>query len=144
MRGGQLADAEAERERDAHGSGRNRQHRVAIARPGQMAELEVSADLEHQQHQADLTDDGDRDRRLGAKQGEGGTGEEVPEQRGAQQQAGDDLANHPRLAQAAQELITRARRADHDNELQEDIEKQSFSLMDRRMHACRLPTRAQA
>jgi hypothetical protein len=34
------------------------------------------------------------------------------------------------LAQAAQELIARARCRDHHNELQEDIEEQTFSLVD--------------
>jgi hypothetical protein len=56
--------------------------------------------------------------------------EKVPEQGGPQQQAGNDLADHPWLAQATQQLVGNPRRGDHNDQLQENVEKQTFCLVD--------------
>ena len=88
-------------------------------------------DLEHQQHQPDLADnDGGRPYPGCGKQERRSLREKVTEQGGSQQQAGNDLADHPWLAQAAQQLIGNPRRGDHDDQLQQNMEKQTFCLVD--------------
>lgn len=54
----------------------------------------------------------------------------MTEQRGSQYQARDNLADHSGLAQCAQQLVTDARRGDHDDQLQQRDEQQVLYRMD--------------
>ena len=53
----------------------------------------------------------------------------MPEQRGAQQQAGDDFARYPRLAAAPEQQVHQARGTDHNDQLDEDGEQERLGLL---------------
>ena len=134
-RGGEGADQEAECEGQRDGGNGHRKRQPAQARRTQPAELEAAADLEHQQDEADLAQDDDGRIGFGAEQRGGRPRKEMAEQRGAEQQAGDDLADRRRLADAAEQAADEAGGADHHDELEQHGEEKLLRLMDRRRHA---------
>jgi hypothetical protein len=94
-----------------------------------LAELEAHADLEHQQDKPDLRQDDDGGRRLESENGSGNTGAEMPKQGWAKQQAGDNFANDPWLAEAAEYQVHQACSAYHDNQLDKNGEQQRLGLL---------------
>src|SRR5579859_2199164 len=55
----------------------------------------------------------------------------MPQERRSQQKTGEDLADHPGLAQAAEQRMQAARRPNHQEELHQGQEQQLLALIDR-------------
>ena len=72
------------------------QHRRAILAGAQVGEIEFQADLEHQQDQPDLAENGHRFRRRGAKHVVEDVRQQQSEQRRSENQTRDDLADNSR------------------------------------------------
>ncbi|MCY1183818.1 hypothetical protein D9M73_244680 [compost metagenome] len=93
------------------------------------AELELKADLEHQQDQADLRGDHEGGGRLRYEQRGQLLGEEIPQQARTEHQPGKDFAGDRRLAQAAgAEPGDQPRDAEDHDELQQKHQGQVLRL----------------
>ena len=84
-----------------------------------MAELEVAADLEHQQDQADLAEDQHGRRGVGGEDLGREIGPQEAQERRPQQQAGHDLADGARLPHRPRHASRHPREQDDDDELQQ-------------------------
>ena len=80
----------------------------------QHAEVELEADQEHVEDDADLRDDAEERRRVGGQQERGRFGRQPPEQRRAEDDAADHLADHRRLVQPGEQQPDEPR-GDHDH-----------------------------
>jgi len=100
-----------------------------------VTEVELQADLEHQQDQSDLAEDGHRFSRDGAEHIRKDVRRKQAEQRGAEQQSDDNLAHYTRLRQPHGDFPAKPRQ-DHDQtKLQQREEQQQFGLVHGRLHA---------
>ena len=73
--------------------------RPGPTRPAKLREVELEPDQEHVEDQPEVGDDPDeRDDVAGEERAPGGSGESAPKHRRAEQDPGEHLAHHPRLA----------------------------------------------
>ena len=105
-----------------------------------VVELELQADEEQQEDQAELRDHGEDfgQHRVGERLLDAGQrraehrGEQLraqpPEQRRAEEQPGDDLADHARLPDLPGQRPERPRRGDDDRQLHEHRQEQVFDI----------------
>ena len=122
--GGQQAEGEAAGERAQDGNGGNPRGGRAMAFVREVAEFEIGADLEHQQEQADLAEDGD------CVPGEAGEQrleclwKQVAEEGRAEGKSADDFSDHARLSERACERIEGACDGDHDGNFEQECREQ--------------------
>jgi hypothetical protein len=131
----EMADHDAKPERHRQRHRRDQQRGAARLAFLEVCEFKLGADLEHQQGQAKLAEDGHRLRRLGPEQCERHVWSGPAEQRRPEQQPGNDLADRARLPQLARRDVEQPRRGNHHDQLEQDREDQAFGRMDRRGHA---------
>jgi len=132
-RGGELevAETEAEREGRDHAGAGDEGDGTAVVAPGQMGEVELQADLEHQQDEPDLRQHLHRRRGCRMKDRPEKPRSEQAEQRGSERDADDDLTHRGRLADARRQFTTETG-AEHDQcQLQQGEEQQRLGLVDR-------------
>ena len=67
-------------------------------------QIEFHSDDEHEEHESDLADHVERNQRFGSEQEREGLREEVPQHRGAQNNAGNDLSDHTRLPEVFEQI----------------------------------------
>jgi hypothetical protein len=97
---------------------------VARVRRARSPKVELEADEEHEEHHADVRQHAQRRRRLWRHEGRRAGGPEPAEQRRAEHDARQHLADDRRLAEATEHDAERARRGDdHDHRAEDDAER---------------------
>ena len=92
-------------------------------------EIELEADEKHVEDHAELRDDAEDRRRVRREQPRLQTGSKVAEQRRAEQDAADDLANDRRLVEFREQPARQARRDDDHGQRQQHAQQHFVPLL---------------
>jgi hypothetical protein len=124
-----MADGQAQHKRYGQAECRHQQNGPAVFLFLQMREIEIQANLEHQQDQPDLAHDRYRRCGNGMKHVMEGIRRQGAEQARPEQEADDDFADYAGLSETQGQRPADARRQQDQNQLHEGKKQQIFCCM---------------
>ena len=126
---GQMADGQAQQKRHCQAECRHQRHSAAVFFFLQVGEIEIQANLEHQQNQPDLAHDRHRRGGNGMKYIVESIRCQCAKQAWPEQQSDDDFADYARLPQAQGQRSANSCRQQDQHQLHEREKQQVFCCM---------------